>query len=146
MALGTKGNLMSKPPTDRKIIQKIHDKYLQDFGNFDKDEVEPTRSTKIFVPIDFQAIAIELRVDPDIVFGRLYYHLNKKFGYARDDGTRVQLFERQVNGDRDVVNFPLLSAVLAELHESWWRFTAPLILSAAAFIFSILSLACGADA
>ena len=137
---------MTKPPTDRKIIQKIHDKYLQDFGSFNKKDVEPSRSTKIFVPIDFQAIAAELRVDPDIVFGRLYYHLNKRFGYTRDDGTRVQLFERQVNGDRDVVNFPLLSAVLAELHESWWRFTAPLILSSAAFIISMLSLARGTGA
>lgn len=59
--------------TDRKILQTIHDEYLSQFGNFDKNLLEPIRSSKIYVPIDCKAIATKLRVDPDIIFGRLYY-------------------------------------------------------------------------
>ncbi|ADJ29346.1 hypothetical protein [Nitrosococcus watsonii] len=133
---------MKRPPTDREILKKIHDRYLIDFGDFDLSASEPTRESKIYAPIDCRVIASDLNVDPDIVFGRLYYHLNKKYGYRQDDGSKVELFAFKVGKDKHAVNFPLLSAVLAELHQSWFRFTAPLVLSAAAFIFSILSLAC----
>jgi hypothetical protein len=135
--------VVSQPPTDRKILKKIHDRYLKEFGAFDQGALEPPRSSKVYVPIDCAAIASELKVDPDIVFGRLYYHLNKKYGYTQDDNSKVFLFSMQAGSDRHVVNFPLLSAVLAELHESWFRFTAPLLLSSAAFVISLWAATCG---
>lgn len=133
---------MSRPPTDREILQKIHDRYLDQFGGFDKDDPEPERDSKIYVPIDCEAIANELGVDPDIVFGRLYYHLDKKYGYTQENGSKVHLFSLKVGQARHAVNFPLLSAVLAELKQSWFRFTVPLVISGIALAISIIGITC----
>lgn len=131
---------MRRPPTDLKILRLIHKRYLAAFGNFDASALEPDRSSKIYVPIDCAEVAKSLKVDPDIVFGRLYYHLDKKYGYTNSDGSRVHLFAFAIGTDRHAVNFPLLSAVLAELEESAFRFNAPFVLSAAAILLSILAL------
>lgn len=131
---------MQRPPTDREILQKIHDFYLDEFGHFDRNNPENERSSKIYVPIDCVAIANELDVDPNIVFGRLYYHLDKKYGYTQDDGSKVHLFALSVGKDRHAVNFPMLSAVLADLEQSWFRFTAPLVISGIALAISVISL------
>ena len=133
---------MPRPPTDREILKKIHDRYLDKFGQFESDNPENERSAKIYVPIDCTTIAKDLGVDPDIVFGRLYYHLDKKYGYTQDNGAKVHLFTMAVGKDRNAVNFPMLSAVLAELQQSWFRFTAPLIISGIALVISVISLVC----
>lgn len=133
---------MKRPPTDREILQKIHDKYLDKFGGFDRGDPEAERVSKIYVPIDCAAIADELGVNPDIVFGRLYYHLDKKYGYTQDNGSKVHLFTPAVGKDRHAVNFPMLSAVLAELRQSWFRFTVPLVISGIALVVSLIGIAC----
>lgn len=133
---------MPRPPTDREILQKIHDRYLEQFGQFESENPENERSSKIYVPIDCSAISKDLRVDPDIVFGRLYYHLDKKYGYTQDNGAKVHLFTKAIGEDRHAVNFPMLSAVLAELQQSWFRFTAPLVISGIALAVSVISLVC----
>jgi hypothetical protein len=133
---------MRRPPPDREILRKIHKRYYEQFGGFKENEPELERESKIYVPIDCVAIAQDLSVDPDIVFGRLYYHLEKKYGYTQQDGSRVHLFAFAVGKDRHAVHFPLLSAVLAELEQSWFQFTAPLIISASALILSIIGLVC----
>lgn len=127
---------MKKPPTDREILKKIHDNYYNDFCAFDKGE--PVRDSKVYVPIDCQKIANELDVDPDIIFGRLYYHLEKKHGYTQDGGAKVHLFALQTGKDRHTVNFPLLSAIVAEHDTSWFRFNLPIIISVIALVASIL--------
>ena len=127
---------MTKNVTDRIILKKIFDTYYSDFCLF--DEKSSTRKSKIYVPIDARSIAKKLGIDPEIVFGRLYYHLDKKYGYEQKDGSLVSLFALEVGGDRHAVNFPLLSAVLAELEQSYYRFTLPLILSALALTISIV--------
>lgn len=134
---------MKRPPTDREILQKIHDRYLEEFGDFKQGDPKSERQTKIYVPIDCKAIANDLKVDSDIVFGRLYYHLDKKYGYRRDDGSKVHLFAFALGNERHVVNFPLLSAVLAELKQSWFQFAAPLIISVIALLVSLVSLLYG---
>lgn len=127
--------IMKRPPTDREILKKIHDRYYSDFCNYDEDNKK--RSSKIYVPIDCDAIAKELKTDSDIIFGRLYYHLDKKYGYEQDDGSKIPLFSMRVGGDKHVVNFPLLSAVLAELELSHFKFLMPLVLSIIALGMSI---------
>jgi len=134
--------MVPRPPTDREILQKINDRYLAKFGQFERDNLENERSSKIYVPIDCAAIANDLKVDTDIVFGRLYYHLDKKYGYTQDNGAKVHLFTMAVGKDRHAVNFPMLSAVLAELQQSWFRFTAPLVISSIALVISVISLVC----
>lgn len=127
---------MKKPPTDRQILRKIHDRYYKDFCAY--GENEDLRDSKIYVPIDCRRIAKELKVDPDIVFGRLYYHLDKKHGYTQDDGAKVHLFAMKTGKDYHTVNFPLLSAIVAEHDTSWFRFNLPILVSVAALITSIL--------
>lgn len=133
---------MKRPPTDREILRKIHKRYYDQFGAFKRDNPDAERETKIYVPIDCTTIAKDLDVDPDIVFGRLYYHLEKKYGYVQQEGSKVHLFAFAVGKDRHAVHFPLLSAVLADLEQSWFRFTVPLIISALALVISIISLLC----
>ena len=131
---------MKKTPTDREILKAIHERYYDQFGAFKKGNPDNERETKIYVPIDCASIAEDLCVDPDIVFGRLYYHLDKKYGYLQQDGSKVHLFAFKVGEDRHAVNFPLLSAVLAEHEQSWLQFFAPLVISSLALIISVISL------
>ena len=62
-------------------------------------------------------IAKILNVDADIVFGRLYYHLNEKFSYKHDDGSKVEFFALHVGDESHCINFPYLASVLADLQE-----------------------------
>lgn len=103
---------MTKLATDLEIFECIYTMYLVDFQNFPKDK--PTRPAKIFVPIDLEKVAKALDSDAYELFGRLYHHLNHKYGYKSDNDAHVSLFEPVVGGDRHCVNFPYLAAVLAE--------------------------------
>ncbi|MFN3881354.1 MAG: hypothetical protein ACK4L8_08010 [Nitrincola lacisaponensis] len=125
---------MSKNVTDRVILKKIYDTYYSEFCAFD---TVPTRESEVYVPIDCHLIANDLGLNPSIVFGRLYYHLDKKHGYKKDDGLMVHLFTHQIGEDKHAVNFPLLSAVLAEHEQSFYRFTIPLFVSTTALLISI---------
>jgi len=123
--------------TDRLLLKAIYEKYYSDFCDY--DEENKTRASKNYVPIDCKAISAKLDLDQDIVFGRLYYHLERKYGYKKGE-TIVPLFYLAVGSDKHVVNFPLLSAVLAELEQSHVRFTLPLWLSLVAIAISALAL------
>jgi hypothetical protein len=81
---------MKRIPTDREILEIIYKQYYETFASFSKES--PNRETKICVPVDLEKIAVGLGVDSDIVFGRLYYHLDQKHGYKREDGTSVHFF------------------------------------------------------
>jgi hypothetical protein len=126
---------MMKLPTDRKILKAIYDRYYNEFCSYEEDK--SSRDSKIYVPIDCAEIAKKFGVDDDIIFGRLYYHLDKKYGYKQDDGTSVHLFSLKVGEDRHVINFPLMSAVVADLQQSYIRYNLPLIISFFALLVSI---------
>lgn len=79
-------------------------------------------------------------MDADILFGRLYYHLDKKHSYAQDNGSFVHLFALKTGDDMHAVNFPLLAAILAEHNMSFNRYVFPLALSLAALCVSIWAL------
>jgi hypothetical protein len=121
--------------TDRKILKVIYDRYYDEFCSYVKGE--PSRGSKIYVPIDCAEIAKKLKVDNDIIFGRLYYHLDKKYRYKQDDGSSVHLFTLKIGKDKHAVNFPLLSAVVADLQQSYFRFSLPLLISLFALLISI---------
>lgn len=128
---------MKYPPTDRQILKKIHNMYYSDFCCF--DPADPSRTSKIYVPIDCAIIAKHFKVDADIIFGRLYYHLQKKHGYKQDDGSLVSLFSLRSGKNPHVVHFPLLSGLVAEQNISWFRFNAPFIISVIALVTAILT-------
>jgi len=129
---------MNRLPTDRQILLKIYKQYFKTFEQFSKEKAD--RDTKIYVPIDIKQISKEFGLDPDIVFGRLYYHLDKKYGYEQSDGTKVCLFSPVVGKDRNAVNFPLVSAILSDMQEEKKKYMISIILSIIALTVSFLSI------
>ena len=81
---------MKNLPTDRDILKKIYNKYYETFKDYQKES--KSRSSKIYVPVDIENIAEELSIDCHLIFGRLYYHMDKKYGYTQSDGSKVHLF------------------------------------------------------
>jgi hypothetical protein len=130
--------------TDREILRSIYEMYYKEFISFEQSN--RTRETKIYLPINIPALAKVLKMEPELVFGRLYYHLAPKYG--RTDGeTRVPFFEKSfpnsVTGvpDLHVVNFPVLESVLAALEYEERKFRLPFTVSAISLAVAILALA-----
>lgn len=73
-----------KTPTDLELLNQIYDRYYTVFAG--ENGAVPQRESKIFVPIDCDTVAKALGVDGDIVFGRLYYDLDNRYGYKQQDG------------------------------------------------------------
>jgi hypothetical protein len=130
---------MPNNPSDRKLLQEIYDRHYKDFVAYSRSE--PTRASKIMVPIDIAAIANHFEVDIDLIFGRLYYHLQEKYGYTQPNGAQVALFSPAAGQDINCVNLPLLAAVLAGLQEEHDRHAWVTGLSIASLIVSIGALA-----
>ena len=134
---------MKNLPTDLKILKKIYADYYNAFASYSKDE--PDRSAKIYVPIDIDELAEHFKVDGDIIFGRLYYHLEKKYGYKNDDGSLVHLFARIAGNDKHCINYPYMGSVLADLmnrNKQFWIATYiavfSLLISVGSLIVSLL--------
>lgn len=126
-----------KLPSDIQLLNCIFNKYKNTFSRF---EIDKSRSSKIYVPIDCKEVANDLNTDPDIVFGRLYYHLEQKYGYEQSDGSKVHLFALKVGNDSKCVNFPLLASVLAGLQEDSRRHFVAQGIALGALIVSVTSL------
>jgi hypothetical protein len=130
-------------PTDRQILRAIYDRYYAEFAAFDRDP--SLRQSKVFVPIDIPAIASEINADEELVFGRLYHHLDRKHG-RYDVTPNMPLFQIQIpaqNGkpaDMRVVNFPLLESVLASLELESRKAFVPIVISSLSFFVAACSL------
>jgi hypothetical protein len=129
---------MAKIPTDLKILGVIYDRYYANFRAYSNEN--KGRSSKIYVPIDVGEIAKSLDVDADIVFGRLYYHLNEKFSYKHDDGSKVEFFALQVGNDPHCVNFPYLASILADLQDKNRKYLMTTILAGLSLVIAIISI------
>ena len=128
---------MKWPPTDLEIIEEIYNRYYDQFSSFSKDSAN--RVSKIYVPIDIQSLANHFRVDGDILFGRLYYYLDRKYGFEQPDGTKVPFFSLRAGQDLNVVHFPLLASVLAQLRADHKKHLIATWLSVAAIVIALLS-------
>ena len=125
-------------PSDLELLQYVYDLHKDEFPKFDSKNA--SRNTKIYVPIDCLEIARYFKTDPDIVFGRLYFHLERKFGYTNPDGSVTPFFSKQVGSDMNCVNFPMLTSILAGLqHENrkFWIATGIAILALVISAFSL---------
>ena len=130
---------MRNPPTDLAILNEIYRRYYDEFASHDKSA--PRRRTKNYVPIDIRAVGQHFQMDPDIIFGRLYYHMNPKFSLKQDDGSRVPFFEPfDLGSDHHAVQFPLLAAVIAGLREDRNRHLWATWVSVASFVVSLVAL------
>ncbi len=125
-------------PNDLKILSTIYIRYYDTFKSFSVEN--KTRETKIYVPIDLMAIAKELDIDVDIIYGRLYYYLNNKYSYKQSDGSRVDLFALLVGKDTSAINFPYLASILAELQDKEFKYRMTTIVAILALVIAIASL------
>lgn len=128
-----------KTPTDLELLDYIYNYYYELYTKWDEEE-NKERQSKIYVPIDCQRIASHFGVDRDVVFGRLYYHLERKYGYRQDDGSSVHFFAFKVGNENKCIHFPYLSSVLADLRQEHKRFKLTVFLSTLAIILSTLSI------
>ncbi|HCF7748347.1 hypothetical protein N1E03_27510 [Pseudomonas aeruginosa] len=130
-----------KIPTDLVILRLIYKLYYEEFKNFSKGgDVDNGRKTKIFVPIDCNLMADELNVDADIVFGRLYYYMQERYGYTRDDGSKVAFYASIAGESNRCINFPMLASVLAGLEEENSKAQGAIYLSLFATAIAIVSV------
>jgi hypothetical protein len=129
--------VVRRPPTDFGLLQAIHKRHRDEYANFP----EGSRATKNAVPIDIPAIAGELGIDPNSVFGRLYHHLDPLYStYSPDGKSRKGLFIAQPGTAKDLIVFPVLEAALAGLRQQrrrdlWTRSVAVISL-----VIAIVSL------
>ena len=130
---------MRKLPTDLELLNAIYERYYDTFTNY--SEEKPTRDSKNYVPIDLNALARDLGVDSDIVFGRLYYDLESRYGYdVENDKSHTYFFSTQVGGDRHCVHFPYLAAVLAGLRDQRRQYHVSTVISILGFVVSIVAV------
>jgi hypothetical protein len=133
-----------KSPSDLAILSAIYKLYYEEFKKFSHEpDAQNGRRSKTYVPIDCKMIANDLDVDGDIVFGRLYYHLEEKYGYTKDDGSKVAFYTPIEGEESRCVNFPLLASVLAGLQEESSKFQRATLLSSLAIVISIVIPAVG---
>ena len=102
---------MRRLPTDLKILNAIYERYYPTFSSYTDDDAE--RPAKVMVPIDITDLARDMGVDGDIIFGRLYYHLEKQYGYRKEDDSYVRFFALEAGGVPHCVNFPYVASILA---------------------------------
>lgn len=130
--------IMSAPPTDRKILECIYQMYESSYPGRKSAEVRGENDP--YLPIQVPEVAARIGCAPEMLFGRLYYHLDDKYRYEQDSGAKVHLFSIHVGSKRHCVNFPYLAAVLAEKDEEHARQLWSTVLSIAALILSIASI------
>ena len=130
---------MIKLPTDRQILKCIYEMYKSDYPVKISDETSV--KTDPYLPIDIKNVASSLDCLPEMLFGRLYYHLDAKYRYEQDSGACVNLFSVAVGSERHCVNFPYLAAVLSEKSEEHTRQLWSFWFSVVALILSVVSIA-----
>ena len=125
-------------PTDREMFETIYERYHDAFVAYNDDE--SVRSNKTFVPLDLEALATDLGMDTDVLFGRLYYHLNHRFAYKEDGGAEVNLFAIRIGGDAHCIHFPYMVSILADLRDHNRKYRTATTIAAISIVLSILSV------
>src|SRR5690554_917173 len=105
---------MSSIPTDLEILEDIYFRYYDSFRKYATDE--PDRIARIRVPVNIQEVADACNVPEDMIFGRMFYHFNKKYSY-KDEKGQITTFFITDKFEGLSVNFPLVASVLADLRK-----------------------------
>jgi hypothetical protein len=126
---------VKRPPTDFELLREIYTRYRDEFASF-VEAAPKRRGSKIFVPVDLHEIANHFGVDVDSIFGRLYYHLEPKYG--EED---MWFFTPVAGPDQNCVNFPLLEAVLAGLWQQRRRDSLAIATAVLSLALALASLA-----
>jgi len=129
---------MNKLPTDRKILRCIFDAYKSDYPG--PKDASGRGANDPYMLVDIAKIANRLHCAPELLFGRLYYHLDAKYRYQQDDGSHVDLFFLNFQDKGPAVRFPLLASILAGFEEEHRKLFWSMIFSVTALILSLISL------
>jgi len=126
----------SKNRSDMAILVEMYEMYLPTFlERANRPNGNP--QDKVYVPIDVDVLAKKLSMNRDVLWGRLYYHLDQKHGYERD-GAKTHLFAKQVGTEHHCINFPLVSALAAEREHELRRYLLPVVIAMSGVILSVL--------
>lgn len=93
-----------------------------------------------YVPVDLWAVAAKLNTKPELLFGRLYYHLDTKHRYKQSSGAWVGLFLLNIENKGHSVHFPYLSAILAGHDQEYRKQFWTVAFSILALVLSMMSL------
>ena len=128
---------MDHLPTDLEIIEDIYYRYYDEYKEYAKDE--PDRIARIRVPVDIKEIAEACGVEEDMIFGRIFYHFNKKYSYTDENGKRITFFA-SVKFDGLSINFPMVASILADLKMEQRNFRIATTLAATSLLISAVTL------
>lgn len=127
-----------KISTDREILESLFSTYA---SAFEAAQSAPDQDGKrIYVPIDVKHVARLIDNDPQVLFGRLYYHLDSKYRYEQSGGALVHFFALNVGGARNCINYPYLCALTADFRERHRENAKTFRLSVAALIISLAAI------
>ena len=118
-------------PTEREVLRRIYDMYEASYPGARPGEHDP------MLPIDIHAVAEKLECKPQLLFGYLYYHLDKKHRYQTGPNVYVHLFTPRAGEMRHAVNFPYLAAILATHDQEHSKFAWSLGVSLVALALSV---------
>lgn len=128
---------MDEIPTDLEILEDIYYRYHDEFRKYAKKE--PDRIARIRVPVDVEEIAEACGVEEDMIFGRIFYHFNKKYSYKDHNGEITTFFTTEKFEGLSVV-FPLVASILADKYQEKKRDQIVNILLSTAITISIIAL------
>lgn len=128
---------MDEIPTDLEILEDLYFRYYEDFRRYAKKE--PDRIARIRVPIDVEEVADACGVEEDMIFGRIFYHFNKKYSY-KDNKGEVTTFFTTEKFEGLSVNFPLVASVLADKYAEKQQRETFLFVAGAAIGLSVIAL------
>ncbi|MGE3769466.1 MAG: hypothetical protein AB7G06_00750 [Bdellovibrionales bacterium] len=123
--------------TDLELLTALQSLYENDFISNRNDK------TRFYVPIDCERVAQEMKVDAEMVFQRLNFHLNKKHSYKQDDGSKVEFFAFEVGGVKHCINYPYLCAILAQMEDDQKELRHTKIMAIIAIVISVIGLFMG---
>ena len=128
---------MNLLPTDRQVLKCIFEMYEPAYPgetNWGTGVNDP------YVPVDLRAVAAKLGTKPELLFGRLYYHLDAKHRSQQDGGAWVNLFHLNVENKGHSVHFPYLAAILAGHDQEYRKQFWSMAFSVLALVLSVVSL------
>lgn len=129
-----------KIPTDLQILKEIYKNHEHEFCTYLEDGTKTNGN--IYIPIDIIKVAKKFKTTNNVIFGRLYYGMNHKYGYEKiENGSKVQIpVFAPVCGDiKNAINLPMLISVLAGLQEQLTLFAKTLIVSIVGVLIALAS-------
>ena len=126
---------MKNNPRDLELLEFIFEHYRSEFQAYDTDD--SIRKNKIYVPIDCKMIANKLNADPELVFGRLYYHLANVYKYQQEKNIEAKIFEFEVGGQMHCIHFPILASAVANMKSEYEKHKSTFLISIFAIVVAI---------